>query len=69
MLKSDGMMTDETDGWSVSGSQPAIRPFDHGLPENRNQPESTAINRNQPLNLRNQLPENRNHPESTGINH
>ena len=46
-----------------------------GLPENRNQPESTGINRNppqstgihrnQPLNLRNQLPENRSQPEST----
>ena len=42
--------------------------FQSGLPENRNQPESTAINRNQPLNLRNQLPENRNQPESTAIN-
>jgi len=49
-----------------------------GLPENRNQPESTGIHRNQPestgihrnqpLNLRNQLPKNRNQPESTGIN-
>ena len=39
-----------------------------GLPENRNQPESTGINRNQPLDLRNQLPENRNQPPYNNTN-
>ena len=56
-----------------SSIRPNIRaPFETGPPENRNQPESTGINRNQnqvyrnhTLNLRNQLPENRNQPEST----
>ena len=45
-----------------------LGPLLTGLPENRNQPESTAINRNQPLNLRNQLPENRNQPPYNNTN-